>query len=182
MIFLTKNNLPFRGHRDSGTIPQDVNEPETDYERDGVFRSAVRFRIDAGDSELEQLVGDSPLYASYMSPRIQNELIENVRQKILASLKSKFLAAVHFSILMDVTSDVSCREQVSVIIRSVDISGDVSEDFVGFTEGEDLTGRGLANHLLSRVEELGLHITNCRGQGYTMEPRPCKASSMVVKP
>ena len=83
---------------------------------------------------------------------------------------------------MDVTSDVSCREQVSVIIRSVDISGDVSEDFVGFTEGEDLTGRGLANHLLSRVEELGLHITNCRGQGYTMEPRPCKASSMVVKP
>ena len=66
MIFLTKNNLPFRGHRDSGTIPQDVNEPETDYERDGVFRSAVRFRIDAGDSELEQLVGDSPLYASYI--------------------------------------------------------------------------------------------------------------------
>ena len=48
----------------------------------------------------------------------------------------------------------------------MDINGEVSEDFVGFTEGEDLTGRGLANHLLSQVKELGLNINNCRGQGY----------------
>lgn len=77
VIFLGKNNLPFRGHRDSGTIQCVNNDPAVEYDHEGVFRSVVCFRIDAGDAELKQLVEDSPLYVSYMSPRIQNELKNN---------------------------------------------------------------------------------------------------------
>ena len=43
VLFLGRNNLPFRGHRDSGIVTRDGAEDE------GVFRSALKFRINAGD-------------------------------------------------------------------------------------------------------------------------------------
>lgn len=67
---------------------------------------------------------------------------------------------------MDETTDAARLEQVSVVIRTVNLEGEVSEDFVGFFEAEKLTGRGLADLLLTQLELLGLDVQKCRGQGY----------------
>ena len=83
-----------------------------------------------------------------MSPGIQNDIIEQIRLHILGQLKPNFSSARNFAVLMDETTDVHHLEQVSITIRTVDEEGDNSEDFVGFHEGDDLIGRGLANMLV----------------------------------
>lgn len=55
-------------------------------------------------------------------------------------------AAGCFSLIADETSDISRKEQLSVSLRYVDISGDqlvVKEDFLCMVEVRDLTGAGL---------------------------------------
>ena len=48
----------------------------------------------------------------------------------------------------------------------MDNDGIISEDFVGFLEAPETTGQGLANLLLSKLKELDLDISQCRGQAY----------------
>ena len=160
ILFLGQNNVALRGHRDAGPVSDDNSEGE------GIFRSALKFRVDAGDTELKSLLTESPLRVAYTSPGIQNEIIDTIKQEIIANLKEKFVTAGHFSVMMDETTDVQGREQATIVIRTVDESGEVSEDFVGFVEAEDLTGRGLANLLLRQLDSIGLNVADCRGQGY----------------
>ena len=75
-------------------------------------------------------------------------------------------AELLFPIIADKTSVVSTKEQLSVIVRHVDISLQISitEDFLGLgetseTDAETLTG--LIENVLIRC---GLALDNCRGQ------------------
>ena len=67
VVFLCHTYLPFRGHHES-------KENVTESDGDGLFHVALRFRVEAGDKTLKTLLADSPSYASYVSPRIPNEL------------------------------------------------------------------------------------------------------------
>lgn len=49
-----------------------------------------------------------------------------------------------FAVLIDVTTDISKKEQVSVVLRFVNAEGVVEERFVQFVETEDTSGAGLA--------------------------------------
>ena len=42
----------------------------------------------------------------------------------------------------------------------------IVEDFVGFVHVQESTGIGLTKAFLHKIDELGLSISNCRGQGY----------------
>ena len=42
---------------------------------EGKFRSLIRFRADAGDTALQNHLSDFKKNATYLSPRIQNEII-----------------------------------------------------------------------------------------------------------
>lgn len=58
---------------------------------------------------------------------------------------------------------------MTVIIRCVEIVGKsvaIVEHFVGYLIVDDSSGAGLASLLLSKLDELGLRLSNCRGQGY----------------
>jgi len=64
--------------------------------------------------------------------------------------------------------DVSHKEQMSLIVRFVDVSHcdiKVVEHFIEFFTVEDTTGKGLSDLLLAAIEKLGLNIGDCRGQG-----------------
>jgi hypothetical protein len=45
VIFCGRQELALRGHRDSGSLQ--VESPQNN---DGIFRAALRFRVDAGDT------------------------------------------------------------------------------------------------------------------------------------
>ena len=72
-----------------------------------------------------------------------------------------------FSILADEASDCSNQEQLSLVLRFVDKDGEIREEFLGFLYCElGLTGKALAETILTEIGNLTLDINNCRGQGY----------------
>jgi len=102
-----------------------------------------------------------------LSKETQNDLIEKcgivIQEKIVSEIKvSRF-----FSILADEAMDISGKEQLSFVIRYVDSSHNIREDFLGFVHlKEGLTGKNLSDAILKKVNDLGLSINDCRGQGY----------------
>jgi len=68
--------------------------------------------------------------------------------------------------MADETSDTARTEQASIIIRYVDDSGSIQEDFAGFVHAEDLTGQGMAQLVTEFLGRMGLTLEYCRGQGY----------------
>lgn len=84
-------------------------------------------------------------------------------------LPSNIKAAKYFSVILDCTPDVSHVEQMTIILRHVEIVGksvNIAEHFVGFVVVDESTGKGLTETFLSKLDDLGLKISDCRGQGY----------------
>ena len=56
---------------------------------------------------------------------------------------------------------------MSLVLRFFDKDGEIKEEFLGFLHCElDLTGKALAETILTEIGNLALDINNCRGQGY----------------
>ncbi|KAG2466264.1 ZMYM1 protein, partial [Polypterus senegalus] len=88
-----------------------------------------------------------------------------VLKKIVADVQS----AKYFSIILDCTPDASHQEQMTMIIRTINVGvtpEEIQECFVGFLPVESSTGQSLAEASLTKLEELELCLQNCRGQGY----------------
>ena len=105
--------------------------------------------------------------ASYISKTSQNDLISCCGQFITELVVRKITENQFFSALADEASDCSNQEQLSLVIRYVDSDCVIREEFLGFLRcGLRLSGKALAETVLSGLMNLGLDIRNSRGQGY----------------
>ena len=91
-------------------------------------------------SNLQQI----PKNATYLSWRVQNELIEIIENDIREKIINDVRKAVFFSVMVDKTSDVSNKKQLSITIRYVCESADgksisIREEFLGFLHAKDLS-------------------------------------------
>ncbi|GFQ85842.1 repressor of the inhibitor of the protein kinase [Trichonephila clavata] len=165
ILFCAEQELPLRGDHDSGALS--LTRPE---KKDGKFRALLWFRIESGDKNLEKHVLSSSKNATYMSPIIQNEVIQTCSDIVTEKVIDRISNAECFSLLGDETMDVSGTEQLSLCIRYVDIpdlqAPVLREDFVGFIPINDQSSKNLANVILQRCYELNLDMTKCVGQGY----------------
>ncbi|KAK4729464.1 hypothetical protein R3W88_022452 [Solanum pinnatisectum] len=87
----------------------------------------------------------------------------------LSLIIEKVIKTKYFSITLDCTPDTSHQDQMSFIIRSVDISAtpiNVTEYFLEFLKVDDTSGKGLFEVILDEIKCIGLDIDNLRGQGY----------------
>ena len=77
--------------------------------------------------------------------------------------------AINFSRIFHPPARSNCsnQEQLSLVIRFVDGSGEIREEFLGFLYCKlGLSGEALAETVLNGIANLTLDIHSCRGQGY----------------
>ena len=70
------------------------------------------------------------------------------------------------SIMMDGTTDMSSKEQISFCIRTVNTDFSVNEHFMGFYQTDDTHSSTLFKCLMDAVTRFGLSSNDCRGQCY----------------
>ncbi|XP_050792381.1 zinc finger MYM-type protein 1-like [Gopherus flavomarginatus] len=159
--YLSTNNLAFRGSIEKLFQPQNGN-----------FLGLVQLlgKFDTVMSEHLRRVTENEIHDHYLGPRIQNELIMLMSNKVRDKIVSLVILAKYFAVILDCTPDISHQEQMSLIVRFVHISDSaqitVKELFITFLEVQDTTGFGLLQTLLDELKQMGLSIMNIRGQGY----------------
>ncbi|KAL4142232.1 hypothetical protein QTP88_004731 [Uroleucon formosanum] len=109
----------------------------------------------------------------YLGHQIQDELIELIAQQIRQQIVEDIKEAKYFSIMMDCTPDVSKEEQLSIIIRILDMGNKsmstipcIKEYFIEFINVHSTTGYDLTNILLNKLNRIGIDLKDCRGQAY----------------
>ena len=107
-------------------------------------------------------------HTHYLGQRIQNELIQIIGDRVLQTIVSCVQEANYYSIILDCTPDVSHKEQMSVVLRSVALKPkpEVKEYFLGYLVIEEATGLNISIVILDKLEELHIPFDNCRGQAY----------------
>jgi hypothetical protein len=152
--YLLKQGLPFRGHDESKTSYNKVNYRELLEclaEHDLALQKA--FTIDAADNSL------------LVSPDIQTDIVKCFAEEILHSILQDMGVDV-FCLLVVESKDVSCKEQMAIVLRYVDNFGDVKESFVALVHVKNTTASNLKSCIDYLFPKLKLNLKQVRGQGY----------------
>jgi hypothetical protein len=107
--------------------------------------------------------------AHYLSPRSQNEFIEECSKVVLNAIVEEVKQAMYYSIFVDGIPDVSHPEQITFILRYVNLNEEVWEICERFLTMEDCDkkkGRDIAELICKVLREHDIELKNCRGQGY----------------
>jgi hypothetical protein len=160
--FLAENNLAFRGHSSSKLYqPQNGNFL-------GLVEMVAKF--DPIMIEHVRRIRTDQIHDHYLGHNIQNELIHLLAKKIETEIVTKIKRALYFGIILDCTPDVSKHEQMTMILRCVEVNEfndvNIKEYFVGFMNVCDKTGAGLTEALKEKLDLLGIELKNCRSQSY----------------
>ncbi|XP_066973153.1 zinc finger MYM-type protein 1-like [Macrobrachium rosenbergii] len=136
-------------------------------------------------SEHLRKIRNEETHVHYLGKNIQNELIDILANAIKEEILRNARAAKYFSIILDSTPDVSHVEQMTVIIRFVQVDEDnaviaVREHFLGYVPLQETTGAFMAETILEEFKKMDLCIDNLRGQGYDNGSN-MKASTMVCR-
>ena len=129
ILALANLSLPYRGHRE---------RVGNGYCEGGNFLGLIRMQIDLGDSFLKELIEKPAGATRYLSPTIQNEIIKMLEDATRRDVVNRIKEAPWFSLIFDTTSDICRVDQISVIIRWVDMSTvSIKETFIGFIVASD---------------------------------------------
>lgn len=104
---------------------------------------------------------------TYLSPDIQNEIIDICGNMISDDIISACNSAPCFAFIADEATDVATIEQMALCLRFYDENEmSIREEFIGFAECKSTTGEALTNAFLDNLREKGVTVDKMRGQGY----------------
>ena len=108
-LMLAGSNLAFRGHREHG---DEVKQAE----KSGNFQSVITL-LARYDPELDKLLSIPQGSVKYLSPKIQNELINILARRVKDDILTDVKAAPFFSLMVDTTQDISKTDQLLSLIH-----------------------------------------------------------------
>ncbi|GJZ35108.1 zinc finger MYM-type protein 1, partial [Tanacetum coccineum] len=109
------------------------------------------------------------IHVHYLGHNIHNELIQLLGREIRLAIIKRIKQAKYFSVILDCTLDTSHQEQMSLILRYVNVSStcvSVEKSFLGFINVDDTTGQGLFDVTQAELKALDLDIDDVHGQSY----------------
>jgi len=110
VLLCGRQGIALRGHKDGGLIRCDDDE----IYNNGNFRQLLRFRVDAGDQNLQNHLITCTKTAMYTYWRLQNEIIKACNSIMLQTLVHDINSAKSFTALADETSDIANKEQLTL--------------------------------------------------------------------
>ncbi|XP_022861669.1 zinc finger MYM-type protein 1-like [Olea europaea var. sylvestris] len=149
-----KQRLPSRGHDESkesfnkGNLIELLN-----------WYAARRKKIN------EVLFSNAPGNDQMTSPSIHKDLVSCCAVETTRSMINE-MGDFLFSILVDESRDNSIKEQMTVVLRFVDKTGQVKERLLGISHIADTCAQSLKDAIDAMFSTHGLSISSLRGQGY----------------
>ncbi|KAK0139561.1 Zinc finger MYM-type protein 1 [Merluccius polli] len=141
--FLAKQELAFRGNDESASSSNRGNYVE------------LLHAFAEKDERLANHLKTSTVFSG-LSNRIQNDLIEAVGDVIRSDIKKEIDAAPFVAVEVDETTDVTCKAQISVVLRYVansETACEVREAFLGFDDlSDDRRAPAIAQYVLGVLE------------------------------
>lgn len=119
--FLAQQELPFRGNNESS---ESVNK--------GNYVELLNLLAETDDKLLNHL--QTATVFSGTSNDIQNDIIECISRFMINKIKEEVNNSNFVAVIMDETTDVSNKSQLSTIFRYVTSDGKVEERFLGFSD------------------------------------------------
>ena len=148
IVLCGRQNIALRGHCDNAT---DIENEPLDTENHGNFRALLNFSVDAGDTVLGEHLKAAAKNATCTSPVIQNQIIDVLEDQIRSETIRRVQKANWFTVIADEVTDVSNKEQLSLVLRYIDPDTClVREDLVGFFGcDQGISGQELASKITS---------------------------------
>ncbi|XP_076806254.1 zinc finger MYM-type protein 1-like [Clavelina lepadiformis] len=153
ILFLSKQNLPFRGHREA-----------FESNNQGNFLETVKLLAKYSpvlSKHLSDIRISKKMTSTYLSPTIQNELILLLSKKVKNIVLEEVREAKYFAIMCDSTPDISHTDQMTLIVRYVTIKNSIAllkESFLNFFP---LSGKTAAEISQCILDELELNNFRC---------------------
>ncbi|XP_059141319.1 uncharacterized protein LOC131929216 [Physella acuta] len=163
--FLASQNLALRGHQENLSP-----EPGTNV---GNFLSLLTLvaQYDQLLANHLQHAQQNPGAISYLSPEIQNEFLSILASTVRNQLLKDIRKNKYFGILLDTTPDLAHREQLSEVIRYVDVDFvtkkvTIKESFLGFVQVIAKDAASIEKAIVDKLESDDLPLADCRSQCY----------------
>ncbi|XP_073462545.1 zinc finger MYM-type protein 1-like [Aquarana catesbeiana] len=160
---MAMNNMAFRGHREK------IGEVNS-----GNFLAIIELLAEY-DPILKQLLQLPQGKVKYLSPKIKNEVIDILSKQVLNDILSEVQNAQFYSLIIDTTQDISKCDQMSQVLPYVSIERDtntrakqinIHEAFLGFHAIHDQSAAGIEKEILAFIDDKGISLDKCHGQGY----------------
>ena len=114
---------------------------------------------------------ENPGCVSYLSPAIQNEFIGLLASTVRNQLLSDIHRNKYYGILLDSTPDLGHREQLSEVIRFVDVNFEtkevkIRESFLGVIHLHAKDAAAIEQVIINKLQEDKIPLSDCRSQCY----------------
>ena len=150
---LAKCGMPFRGHNEKESL------------NGGNFLEIVGL-LSRWDPVFAEYVENGARNCTYLSNRAQNDLIHAMGEIVLKKIVEDVKLANIFTVMMDETTDVSGKEQASIMVKFVDSEEIIQERLIGFSAVPRTDSEALSKLLKDTLASHGLGLSHVRGQCY----------------
>ncbi|KAJ4430334.1 hypothetical protein ANN_22550 [Periplaneta americana] len=121
VLYLSKQELVFRGHDESATS---LNR--------GNFKELLNVLISRSSQEIQDHYSKIKHFSSGESKTIQNEVIECISELIDEHVRTEIKESDFFSVQIDDITDIAQKSQCYIIIRLLNSDAELVEQFLGF--------------------------------------------------
>ena len=103
---------------------------------------------------------DATKNSCLLAPEFHRDIVECFANEIIQSILEELGGDV-FCLLVDESRDVSCKEQMAVVLRYVDKCGIVKERFVGLVHVTETTSSHLKSSIDSFLAKFKISLKQC---------------------